>query len=250
MSIASHTACQRGPAVQVYLLGTIDYQRCLALQDRLVYEAGDDRDGHISILICEHNGLLTVGRQGSRAHILCDQHELTSRQLAVRWVNRGGGCVLHTPGQLAIYPIVPLTARGWTPGEYAARLQSGIVSALADVGVQGQVRPNRHGVWGRSGQLVAFGVAVKHWIAYHGAFINVAPNMQLLQLIDADPLEHAPSGSLVAERQQPVRMQAVREALLRRLTEAFGCDRFHPNAGHPLLSHYQGPLRAATARVG
>jgi lipoyl(octanoyl) transferase len=203
----------------------------------------------MTLLVCEHEGLMTVGRHGSRAHILCDAQELTSRKLAVRWINRGGGCVLHARGQLAVYVIVPLAPRGWTVGDYASRLQAGIVAAVADAGVQGQTFADRHGVWGRSGLLASLGVAVKNWVAYHGAFINVCPEMQLQRLIDPDPRTHTPAGSLVAERQQPVRMTTVREALLRRLTESLGCERFHPYAGHPLLNDIQGSHRA-TARAG
>ena len=40
---------------------------------------------------------------------------------------------------------------------------------------------------------------------------------------------------LVAERCGPVRMTAVRAALVRRLAECFGCDRYHLYTGHPLL---------------
>ena len=38
--------------------------------------------------------------------------ELAARCWPVRWVNRGGGCVLHLPGQLAIYPILALDRLG------------------------------------------------------------------------------------------------------------------------------------------
>jgi lipoate-protein ligase B len=34
--------------------------------------------------------------------------------------------VLHAPGQLAVYPIVPLGLFGWTVGEYLRRLQRGM----------------------------------------------------------------------------------------------------------------------------
>jgi lipoyl(octanoyl) transferase len=249
MSIVAFSPEESRPAVQAHLLGEIDFERALALQNRLVYEAGGSRQPPITLLICEHPNLITVGRLGSRAHVLCQREELVSRELSIRWVNRGGGCVLHTPGQLAVYPIVALQEHGWRAGEYAARLQAGIMAALAEVGVVGETRANAHGIWGRSGHLVMLGIAVKHAVAYHGAFINVAPAMHLVRLVDPDPWRHSPAGSLVAERQQPVRMQAVREAQLRRLTEALGCDRFHLYSGHPLLPPLERSHRA-TARVG
>ena len=51
-------------------------------------------------LICEHPPLITVGRSGSRAHLHISSDELTSQQVEVRWLNRGGGCIAHLPGSI------------------------------------------------------------------------------------------------------------------------------------------------------
>jgi lipoyl(octanoyl) transferase len=219
----------------MHLLGLVDFQACLGLQQRLVYEAGGRNDGQITVLFCEHDSLISVGRQGSRAHINVSPRGLDSQQLMVQWINRGGGCVLHTPGQLAIYPIVPLEQRGWSVGEYVTRLQDAIVTSMVELGIMAQTRPGRHGVWGRSGQLAMLGVAVKGWTTYHGAFINVATSRHPLRLVQTDPAEPAVPSTLLAERQQPVRMTRVRETLVRRLAAALDCDRYHVYSGHPLL---------------
>ena len=84
--------------LQVYLLGVVDFEAALALQRRLAYEVAGDRD-RAALVVCEHPPLITVGRQGSRAHILCDPDELHARRWRVRWVNRGGGCGMLPPGQ-------------------------------------------------------------------------------------------------------------------------------------------------------
>jgi lipoyl(octanoyl) transferase len=250
MTHASTHAPLRGkPAVQTHLLGLVDFHACLALQQRLVYEAGGRSDGQITVLICEHEGLVSVGRQGSRAHIHISPRGLESQRLSVRWVNRGGGCVLHTPGQLAIYPIVPLEQQGWTLGEYMHRLQGAIVESLAELRIPAETRPGRHGVWGRTGQLAMLGVAVKGWTAYHGAFLNVTPSRYPLRLVQTDPDEVAIASTLVAERQQPVKMTRVRETLVRRLAAAFDCDRYHVYSGHPLWQSRE-PRREPVERVG
>jgi lipoyl(octanoyl) transferase len=97
------------------------------------------------------------------------------------------------------------------------------------------VLPDRHGVWGRTGQLAAIGVAVRHWVTYYGAYLNVCPPMGLFRLVESDPRGQTQMSCLVAERRGPVRMTAVRAALVRRLTECFGCDRYHLYTGHPRL---------------
>jgi len=145
----------RDVPVEFHLLGCVDFDACLALQHRLVYEAGGSVDGRIVVLLCEHSDLITVGRSGSWGHIRLGQRALASRQLSVRWIRRGGGCVLHAPGQLAVYPIVPLDALGWTVGRYMRALHGGLSAVLTDLGIRCETRPGRFGIWGRTGPLVA-----------------------------------------------------------------------------------------------
>ncbi len=255
-------------------------------------------------------------------------------QIEVRWVNRGGGCLVHCPGQLAVYPIVPLrwhrSEKGTGPicakhppgrsgkldlspfpnlrrrlprplsGRHrrnARRVERSEPHTDGDgggfrrkmsrqwkVATENLLRPlparvgrlynsrplpnhfhvpfprawgvwrpspcSRRrkrplpapwGVWGRTGQLAALGVAVRHWITYFGAYVNVCPPMGLFRLVESDPVGHTQMSSLVAERCGPVRMTGVRAALVRRLADCFGCDRYHLYTGHPLLRATQPP---------
>ena len=95
-------------ALQVHMLGTVDFDAAAFLQDRLVFELSGRNDRMGGVLVCEHPPLVTVGREGGREDLPPAIHELVSRGLEVRWVNRGGGVVVHAPGQLAIYPMLPL----------------------------------------------------------------------------------------------------------------------------------------------
>lgn len=226
---------ERSATVHVHLLGLLDFDRGVALQQRLVYEASGRNDGRIVLLLCEHPASISVGRQGSWGHIHLDGDELDRRGLEVRWLARGGGCVVHAPGQLAIYPIVPLDWHGWTVGEYLDRLQQGILGAVLELGVAAQTRHDAHGLWGRGGMLAAIGVAVRHGITSHGAFLNVQPALGPFRHVAMDPAGGSPASSLAAERRQPTRMSRAREAVLRRVTEAFDCPRFHVFTGHPIL---------------
>lgn len=235
MSTARQETDQQSPAVETFLLGRIDYRRCLRLQRRLIRQIGGRCDGQIALLLCEHPELITVGRAGSPGEIATDSRLLRGRQIEVRWVNRGGGCLVHCPGQLAIYPIVPLRWHGFSVGEYLQRLRAGIVEALDELGIPGRTPPGRYGVWGRTGQLAALGVAVRNWVTYHGAYLNVCPPMGLFRLVESDPIGQTRMSCLVAERCGPVRMTTVRATLVRHLAEAFGCERYHLYTGHPLL---------------
>jgi lipoyl(octanoyl) transferase len=223
------------PALEAFLLGQIDFERVLALQQQLIVQCRERDDGQIVLLLCEHPSIVTVGRGGSAAEIATQSSLIRNRQIEVRWVNRGGGCMVHCPGQLAIYPIVPLQWHRFSIGEFLSRFCSGIIESLDDLNVQGTNTQGRYGVWGRTGQLAAIGVAVRRWVTYYGAYLNVCPPMGLFRLIESDPLGQTKMSCLVAERRGPVKMTTVRAELVRRLAENFGCDRYHLYTGHPLL---------------
>jgi len=237
-----------GNVLEAHLLGSIDYDHAVRLQQRLVYEAGGRSDGQIVLLVCEHPKLITVGRSGSHADVRLSPAELASRQMEVRWVNRGGGCVVHGPGQLAVYVVAPIEHHGWTVGEYLYKLQRGLAAAIEAVGVATQTRPGRFGLWARTGKVAEIGVAVRGGIAYYGAYINVAPAMEIYRFVSADSRDGGRTSSLVAGPRRLVRMSGVRAALIPALAEAFDCPRHHLHTGHPLLEAVRHPPNAVSNR--
>ncbi len=226
-------------SLEAFLLGPLDFDASLALQQRLVFEAGGRADGQVSLLLCEHPPIITLGRLGSRSHVRLSPAELSRRGLDVRWVNRGGGALLHASGQLAICPIVPLDDHGLSVGAFIDRFEHGVLATLTELGLTAQSRTDAagcRGLWGRGGQVAAFGVAVKRWTTYFGAYLNVDPDLRPFRAIDASPAAAGPMSSLAAERRQPVKMTSVRATIIRHLAVAFGCPRYHLYTGHPLLA--------------
>jgi lipoyl(octanoyl) transferase len=240
---------------EFHLLGRIPWEDALALQRRLVYEAGGDVRQHITVLLCEHPEVITVGRDGSRGHIRYTDEQLRRERLPVRWVGRGGGCVLHAPGQLCVYPILSLRRCGWSVGDYLRRLHAGLREALEPLSIRAFERHGRFSVWGRSGLLAALGVSVQNWVTCHGAFVNVNPAMSRFALIDtiapeaADDGEKTTMSCLLAERRLAVRMTSFRAALVPSLATAFSCSRYHVCSGHPLLRKRAEPSRERIARA-
>jgi lipoyl(octanoyl) transferase len=221
-------------AAHFHLLGCVDYEDCLSLQRRLAYDALTRADGRVVVLICEHPPLITIGRAGSRRHVRLTGAELAERQLAVRYIGRGGGAILHRPGQLAIYPVVPLDWHGWTVGGYLRRLQTALTEVLAELQIRPQSAPGTCSLFGRSGVLAAFGVAVRSGVATQGAFLNVNPDMRDFGRVETSAGQ--PMSSLLSQRPVPVKMTAVRAALVARLAAALGCERHHLHTGHPHLA--------------
>lgn len=230
------------PLVAFHLLGEVDFDACLALQARLVFDAGERDDGRIVVLLCEHAPQITVGRSGSRAHIRLSPQQLRQANLSTRWVSRGGGSILHQPGQIAIYPIVPLDKRGWSVGEYLQRLKAGIVAAVGQLRVRATASADGAGVVGRTGLLAQVGVAVRGLTTQHGAWLNVQPPLFYAGKIEPFSPQKA-SGApavkvscLLSERRDPVTMTEVRAALVSSLATAFDCPRQIVVSGHPWLA--------------
>src|SRR5579864_1944295 len=159
------------PPLEIYLLGLVDFEDAQRLQRRLVYDLGER--GGAALVLCEHPPTITIGRSGSRFHILANDDELRERGLAVHWVNRGGGCLLHLPGQLNGYLALPLQALGLNIRDYLDGVHNALLDTLAEFDLRGLCLSDAPGVFLGQARVGSVGVAVNRWIAYYGFTLNV-----------------------------------------------------------------------------
>jgi lipoyl(octanoyl) transferase len=234
MGVGNVSAFAADSVLQAYLLGAVPFEVALALQRLLVYQAAGARDS-AALLLCEHPPLITVGRHGSRAHILFEPEELGVRRWPVRWVNRGGGCLLHLPGQLAVYPILALDHRGMGIQAYLERLQHVVVALLDDFSIHGETRSGRAGVWVRGRLIASVGVAVRDWVAYYGLAFNINPDLVPFRLVRCDGTSREPMTSLERERRGPLRTSMVRERFIEHFAAQFEFARTSLFHDHPAL---------------
>lgn len=232
--------------LQVYLLGTVDFEEMLRVQRRLVYDVAGDRDRAVLIL-CEHPPGISVGREGSREHIRCGPAELAARRWPIRWVNRGGGCVLHLPGQLAVYPIIALDRAGFGLQAYVDHLHAVIADVLREFDVAATSAPGRAGVWVGGRRIAHVGVAVNDWVAYFGATLNINPDMELLKRVTDGRNGELPTTSMERERRAPVRPAAVRQRFVEAFRTEFQFDRVSLFPSLPELAR-QARIDAVTPR--
>ena len=234
------------PTLEVYMLGLVDFTEVQQLQRRIVYELGEQ--GGATLILCEHPPTISVGRSGSRAHIGPDDELLQALGITVHWVNRGGGCVLHLPGQIAMYFALSLDMFGLNLQGYLDRLHLTIIQVLDEFDLTGSVRADRPGVFSGPARIATVGVAVSRSIAYHGLTLNVGPYLDGYDVLDEPGIGTAPLRytSMEARRQRPTAMSKVREALIRNLEQVFGLERHHVYTHHPLIrrkviSHVYAP---------
>ena len=120
-------------ALEVYLLGTVDFDAAMALQERLIDEIATRSDRLGTLIICEHPPIVTIGREGRITDLPLDTRDFTSRMMEVRRVNRSGGTLVHTPGQVVAYPILPVDRLGCSVAEFRKRLQDATVATAAEL---------------------------------------------------------------------------------------------------------------------
>ncbi|MEZ6069579.1 MAG: hypothetical protein R3C10_04740 [Pirellulales bacterium] len=236
-----HVTPPRAPSsIEVHLLGLVNYDRCLELQQALIDDAISRADRRAVVLLCEHPAAISVGRSGSWSQLngsVQSAHPAGGRPrpgVPLHWSNRGGRCQLHLPGQINLYGIVPIEAIGWSVGEYLGRLERALTDVCGDVRVEARRQRPGRGLWARAGQVAAVGVAVKHGVSYYGAQLNVEPDLgAFARHLRVDAQQRY--SSLAAETRRPMSMSRVRSFLLARLAEAFDCQRLGVSTGHPLL---------------
>jgi lipoyl(octanoyl) transferase len=228
-----HPAATTDALLQVYLLGSVDFDEGLRLQRRLAYEVAGDR-GTAALVLCEHPPVVSIGREGSWSQLLWEPGTSRLPRWPVRWVNRGGGCILHLPGQLAVYPILALDH--WQLGvrNYQEKLRAVLLAMLNEFSLADSVAMDARQIRVGPRTIAEIGVAVRDWVAYYGAVVNVNPNLSLYRQVLASG-NHGLVTSLERERRGRLKPALVRERLLEHFVSHFGFKQTALFFDHPAL---------------
>jgi lipoyl(octanoyl) transferase len=201
-------------------LGRARYLDVLDLQGRLV----ELRQGNLvvdTLLLVEHEPVITLGRRGNRTNLLSTSAELASEGIQVHPVERGGDVTYHGPGQLVVYPIVDLSQRDLSIRRYVDLLEETIIQALADFGIQAGRDPLHRGVWVSHLKVAALGVAIRRWVSFHGFALNVSPNMDHFCHINPCELKSEQVTSMAKLLGENPSMEEVVQKVVGRFVELF-----------------------------
>lgn len=154
-----------------WLEGLSDYAATLDLQQQLVAPRISHPGSPDELLLLEHSPVYTIGRIRDHSSL----HEPGRLPHPVFEINRGGQATYHGPGQLVAYPIVDLNRLGRDIHRYITLLETALIAACAEHGVQAARREGLTGVWAGPRKLASIGVGIKKWIAMHGIAINIEP---------------------------------------------------------------------------
>lgn len=178
-------------------LGRRDYESVHALQLQLV-EARKRQEIPDTVLLVEHDPVITLGRAAKAAHLRAARSELERIGVSVVETGRGGDVTLHAPGQLVCYPIVDLSPDRRDVRRYVNDLSRSMQRLAQSYGVSAGTHSAYVGVWvdrqsvaGWPGEasardpakLGAIGVRISRWVTMHGFAFNLSTDLELFGLI-------------------------------------------------------------------
>ncbi|PPD40375.1 MAG: lipoate-protein ligase B [Methylocystis sp.] len=162
--------------------GRVGYEDAVAFMEARValIAAGEARE---CVWLLEHPPVYTAGTSAKDADLL-------EARFPVFRTGRGGQFTYHGPGQRVAYVMLDLTRRRRDARAYVCALEAWLIASLKDLGVTGERREARVGVWvkrpekprGLTGELAedkiaAIGVRLRQWVSFHGIALNVAPDL-------------------------------------------------------------------------
>lgn len=202
--------------------GLISYRDAEAAMEARVGAIAEGAAGEM-VWLLEHPPLYTAGVSARPGDLL------DPTRFPVFRSGRGGQFTYHGPGQRVAYVMLDLSARGRDVRAFVLCLQAWIIGALADLGVAGEIREGRVGVWVqrngpggvREDKVAAIGVKLRRWVSFHGASLNVDPDLAHFSgIVPCGVADHGVTS--LADLGRSATMADVDAALMTSFTQIFG----------------------------
>ncbi len=183
-------------------LGHRDYQEVWDLM-RELRRARKARTIPDTLLLVEHDPVITVGVQGAEGDVL-------PGDLPVHHVERGGKSTYHGPGQLVGYPIVDICSRGKDVRRFVHDVEELVVRAVHPFGIEASRVDGKRGVWvGGERKIASVGVAIEEWVSYHGFALNVSVDLRAFERFRPCGFDGKVMTSMSRELGRPVHLAEV-----------------------------------------
>jgi lipoyl(octanoyl) transferase len=160
--------------------GLVPYEAAVAAMEARVADIIAGRAPEL-VWLLEHPPLYTAGSTAKPADLL------DAARFPVHRSGRGGEYTYHGPGQRVAYVLLDLNRRKPDVRAYVTQLEDWLIRALARLGVVGERRDGRVGIWvdlaawggarGEEAKIAAIGVRLRRWVSFHGVALNVQPNL-------------------------------------------------------------------------
>lgn len=201
-------------------LGFADYKKVWDLQkdthSKKQKELSDD-----VLYIVEHNHVYTLGKTGSRDHILINDEEMKSKGISYYEIDRGGDITYHGPGQLVAYPILDLNNYYKDTHRYLRDLEETVILTLKELGINAHREEEFTGVWVGEEKICAIGIKVSRWITMHGIAFNVNTDLSYFDKIIPCGIFHKGVTSVEIVTGKKADMEAIKKIYVKNFINTF-----------------------------
>lgn len=158
--------------LEIFDLGLVDFKSTYLMQKEIFAQV---KTGLITsaLILCQHYPVITLGRKASKKNILASGKELETKGISVYEIERGGDVTYHGPGQLVAYPIFNLSLFKRDIHLFLRQLEEIVINFLSDFGIKGERYNGMTGVWIGKQKIASIGIAIRHWITFHGLSLNI-----------------------------------------------------------------------------
>jgi len=156
---------------EVLDLGHLAYGPSLEIQREVLEDVVAKERGSTLILV-EHDPILTLGANFHEENLLFPAAEYIRRGIEVLRTDRGGDVTFHGPGQLVAYPIFELEPFGKDLHRWLRSMEETVIATLLNWNLAGTRNPVNTGVWIENRKICAMGIKVRRWVSMHGLALN------------------------------------------------------------------------------
>jgi lipoyl(octanoyl) transferase len=198
----------------------LDYKKAYQLQLEL-RDQRQKNEINDTLLLVEHPAVLTIGTSGSRDNLVVSSDYLNQKGIKVFESSRGGDITYHGPGQIVGYPILNLKEHNQDLHWLVRTYEEIFIQLLKDYDIDAQRIKGLTGVWVGNKKITAIGVAVRHWISYHGFAFNVNPDLDHFSYIIPCGITDKGVTSLAKKLGSKVNKEKVIEKLIEYFADVF-----------------------------
>lgn len=216
--------------LNVRRLGRIGYAQALVLQEQL-HEARVAGRIDDTLLLLEHEPVITWGRAGKKEHLQTPGELLQGLGIELHDTGRGGDVTFHGPGQLVAYPIVDLKPDRCDVRRYIRDLEETMIRTASDLGLEAERREGLNGAWIGERKLGSVGVRISRWVTMHGVALNVGTDLSYFRHIVPCGIANCEMTSLSRELGYAVALPAIEDSFAMHFAEIFDAHLTDDSAG-------------------
>jgi lipoyl(octanoyl) transferase len=172
-----------GPAMKSTYFGLNTFEKSMGLMDQ-AYQLVS-ATGFPVLMGFEYYPVITLGKRAEASEELINSAD-SIQKLGIELVetDRGGQATLHSPGQLVIYPLVPIRKLGISVRDFVGILESSTILWLQKYQIKAEKREDA-GVFTDRGKIAFIGIRVDRGITKHGISINISNDLSMFDQIRA-----------------------------------------------------------------